>query len=133
MARSVRLASTTREAAMAAKRQGQGKPDLTPDALAPGPDEAAAAMPVTGILGDSPDDEHARLFLDLRFSTYYDIPRDAIVQREQLPAERSPLGVDSSLLLVRKNTQLEVHRVASRSIEHEFLAGDFTASGTFHP
>jgi hypothetical protein len=106
-------------------------PDLTPDPLAPETEGALDTITMTGILGESPNPDFVRLFLDLDFGTYYDMPRDAVLRREKLPAERSSLGVDSSLLIVQKNTPLVVNRVAARLIEHEFLAGDFTAPGTF--
>lgn len=115
---------------MADRSESADKPDLTPDALAPAPGTTTDAIPVRGILGESTDPDCVRVFLDAGFGTYYDIPREDIVHREALPAERSPLGVDGSLLLVRAGASLIVHRVAVRAIEHEFLAGDFTAPGT---
>jgi hypothetical protein len=107
--------------------------DLTPDALAPSGGEPAGAFPVTGILGESGQSGSVRLFLDTGFSTFYDIPREAVLRREKIPAERSPLGVDSTLLLVAAGTHLVAHRAVSRRIEDEFLAGDITASGSFAP
>jgi len=116
---------------MAGQDELGDEPDLTPDELAPSAGQEHETIPVFGILGESPEPHRVRLFLDLEFGTYYDIPRDSIVRREKMPAQGSPLGVDSSLVLVRKGTPLAVHRVTSRPIEEEFLAGDFTAPGTF--
>jgi hypothetical protein len=74
-----------------------------------------------------------RLYLDIGFTTYYDIPIEGIVKREKVPADQSPLGVDSSLLFVLKDIKLVVHHSEARSVEEEFLSGDFTAPGTFTP
>ena len=104
--------------------------DLTRDPAAEGGD-AGETMPIEGILAESIDTGTVRLYLDLAFETYYEIPRDAILRRERVPAERSPLGVDSWLLLVRRGTSLVVHRMSKRAVEQEFLAGDFTAPGSF--
>lgn len=112
---------------MTDRKDSADRPDLTPDALAPAAGAEPKTVAVRGILGESTDPDCVRVFLDVGFGTYYDILRDDVVHREALPAERSPLGVDGSLLLVRAGTSLLVHRVASRAIEHEFLAGDFTA------
>ena len=109
------------------------KQDLKPDELAPAAGEAGDALTIVGVLGESPDTGSVRVFPDLGFQTYYEIPTDAIVRRTRVPAERSPLGVDCSLVAVRRGTELTVHRAATRRVEQEFLAGDFTAPGTFTP
>jgi hypothetical protein len=117
-----------------ATQRGKGDKDLTPDELAPSAEEAAGgAIIVTGILGDSPNPDNVRLYLDVAFSRLYEIPREAIIRRTAVPAAQSPLGVDSSALLVRKGTVLSVQAIDSRTIEDEFLAGDFTAPGSFEP
>jgi hypothetical protein len=119
---------------MADRRSSSDKPDLAPDAVAPAPgDEPPDTVAIYGILGKGPDASNVRLYLDVGFTTYYDIPIEGIVEREKVPADRSPLGVDSSLLFVRKGIELVVHRAQARSVEEEFLAGDFTAPGTFSP
>lgn len=105
--------------------------DLTPDPLAPADAGASDLVAIEGLLGEGPDTNAVRLYLDLGFHTYYDIPRESVVRRERVPAARSAFGVDASLLLVRRDTSLVVHRVSSRSVESEFLAGDFTAPGSF--
>src|SRR4051794_16778612 len=104
--------------------------DLTPDPAAEG-GKGQETMSIEGVLAEGAEAGNVRLYLDLGFETYYDIPREAIVQRDRVPAERSLLGVDTSRLLVRRGTSLVVHRVATRPVEEEFLAGDFTAPGSF--
>src|SRR3954451_2110686 len=119
---------------LAERRKPNEKPDLTPDELAPAAgDQPPDAVPIYGILGESPLASNVRLFLDVGLSTYYDIPVEGIVKREKVPADQSPLGVDSSLLFVLKGIQLTVHHVETRSVEEEFLSGDFTAPGSFTP
>src|SRR3954469_3682508 len=110
------------------------KPDLTPDAGAPAPgDEPPPSVQIYGILGKSPVASSVRLFLDVGLTTYYDIPIEGIVKREKVPADRSPLGVDSTLLFVLKGVKLVVHHVDTRTVEEEFVSGDFTAPGSFTP
>jgi hypothetical protein len=118
---------------MAERRKASDKPDLTPDAAAPPPGEPPDTIPIYGILGESGIADSVRLYLDRGMQTYYDIPIEGIAGREKVPADRSPLGVDSTLLLVRKGVQLVVHHTDTRSVEDEFLAGDFTAPGSFEP
>ena len=118
---------------MAERRSARGKQDLTPDELAPAADERGGALTIVGVLGDSTDAGSVRLFLDAQFQTYYEIPREAILRRTRVPAERSPLGVDSSAVVVRQGTELAVHRAETRRVEEEFLAGDFTAPRSFTP
>jgi hypothetical protein len=117
---------------MAARKPNE-KPDLTPDAAAPPPGEPPDTIPIYGILGESGIASSVRLYLDRGLSTYYDIPIEGIAGREKIPADQSPLGVDSTLLFVRKGIRLVVHHVDTRTVEDEFLAGDFTAPGSFTP
>jgi hypothetical protein len=109
------------------------KQDLTPDELAPAPGERGESLTIVGVLGESTEADQVRLFLDVQFRTYYEIPRDAILRRTRVPAERSPLGVDCSAVVVRRGTELAIHRTATRRVEEEFLAGDVTAPKTFTP
>jgi hypothetical protein len=119
---------------LAERRKPNEKPDLTPDALAPAAgDQPPPSVPIYGILGESPVASSVRLFLDVGLTTYYDIPIEGIVKREKVPADQSPLGVDSSLLFVLKGIKLVVHTTDTRTVEEEFLSGDFTAPGSFTP
>jgi hypothetical protein len=119
---------------LAERGKSTDKPDLTPDALAPAPgDQPPDAVPIYGILGKSPVASSVRLFLDVALTTYYDIPIEGIVKREKVPADQSPLGVDSSLLFVLKGVKLVVHHTETRTVEEEFLSGDFTSPGSFTP
>jgi hypothetical protein len=104
--------------------------DVTPDPLAPRPGDEGARL-LIGILGESPEDDSVRLYLDLEFRKSYDIPTDAIVRREKLSAAQSRLGVESSALWVRPGTVLRLRHSEPRKVEDEFLAGDFTLTGSF--
>ena len=110
-----------------------GEPDLTPDAPAPRPGEARGAQVVVGILGESGNPDAVRIFLDLTFRKSYDVPRSAILRREALTAERSPLGVESSMVWIAPGTLLTLEYSEPRRVEEEFLAGDFTVPNTFVP
>jgi hypothetical protein len=118
---------------VAERGRSSDKPDLTPDAAAPPPGEPPDTIPIYGILGESGIASSVRLYLDRGMATYYDIPIEGIAGRDKIPADRSPLGVDSTLLFVRKGVQLVVHHAETRTVEDEFLAGDFTAPGSFSP
>src|SRR3954449_1107326 len=106
--------------------------NLSPDALAPGPDDEPGRR-IIGILGESSDNDYVRLYLDLDFTRSYEVPREAILRRTTLAAEQSPLGVESSVIWVRSDTSLKVRMVETRRLEEEFLAGDFTLAGSFAP
>src|SRR4051794_26479594 len=119
---------------LAERRKPNEKPDLTPDDLAPAAgDQPPDAVPIYGILGESPLASNVRLFLDVGLTTYYDIPIEGIVRREKIPADRSRFGVDSTCLWVLKGIKLTVHHADTRTVEEEFLSGDFTAPGSFTP
>jgi hypothetical protein len=130
---STRIACTNEEEAAVAARKPDEKPDLTPDAAAPPPGEPPDTISIYGILGESTIASSVRLYLERGMSTYYDIPIEGIAGREKIPADQSPLGVDSTLLAVRKGIRLVVHHVDTRTVEDEFLSGDFTAPGSFTP
>jgi hypothetical protein len=49
-------------------------------------------MLLWGFVGASSEADHVRLYLDILFSSYIDIPRDVIVHREPMPQAQSPLG-----------------------------------------
>ncbi len=117
-------------------RGGRGRegsdPDLTPDPVAPPAGEEPGRM-IVGIVGESEEDGAIRVYLDVEFSKSYDIPADAILRREQLEPQASPLGIASSAVWVRTDTPLKLRQTKTRRVEDEFLAGDFTAPGSFEP
>jgi hypothetical protein len=105
--------------------------DLTPDAAALTPGSPGGAMPVTGILGESPEDSSVRIYLDAAFTTFYDVPKDAVQERRRVDAADSAFGVAATVLYVKQGTEITVQHTSSRTIDDEFLAGDFTAPGSF--
>jgi len=106
--------------------------ELAPDELAPDPNEPPGRL-LVGILGESANDGKVLLYLDLALQKRYEIPKDAILRRQKLPAAQSPLGVDASMIWVRPDTILTRQLNQQRHIAEEFLAGDFTAPRSFTP
>lgn len=106
--------------------------DFTPDELAPDPNEPSGRV-LIGILGESPNPDSVVLYLDLGLQKRYEIPKDAILGRQKIPAAQSPLGVDASMIRVHPGAALRLQLDQPRNIEDEFLAGDFTAPGSFTP
>ncbi len=106
--------------------------DLTPDAAAPAPGHADAVVSIAGILGKGAGEDSVRIYLDAAFSTFYDIPRDAVTDRRRVAAADSAFGVPSTVLHIKQGTRITVQHTSSRTIDHEFLAGDFTAPSSFH-
>jgi len=47
---------------------------------------------LTGYLGQSSEDKYTRLYFDVQLSSYVEIPDDAILHTQDLPADSSPLG-----------------------------------------
>jgi hypothetical protein len=105
--------------------------DLAPDAAAPTPGKADGVFAIPGILGEGTGEQSVRIYLDAACSTFYDIPKEAVSARQRVEAEDSPFGVLSTVLHVRQGTRITVQHASSRTIDHEFLTGDFTAPGSF--
>jgi hypothetical protein len=105
--------------------------DLIPDAAASLLVEGDGVVSVSGLLGESSDEDSVRIYLDTAFNTFYDIPKQAVQDRHRVDAADSPFGVPSTVLHIRQGTRITVQHTSSRTIDHEFLAGDFTAPGSF--
>jgi hypothetical protein len=106
-------------------------PDLAPDAAAPIPGKTDGVVTIPGILGEGADEQSVRIYLDATFSTFYEIPKAAVSGRQRVEAADSPFGVLSTVLHVRQGTRITVQSTSSRTVDHEFLSGDFTAPGSF--
>src|SRR5215510_3751435 len=63
-----------------------------PDRLAPDPKNPPDLTLLQGWLGASSEDKHRRLYLDPELSNSVEIPEDAIVHTQDIPADSSPLG-----------------------------------------
>jgi len=106
--------------------------NLEPDELAPPPDQASTRA-IVGILGASTDPGSIQIYLDISFERSYVVAREAVLRRERLEADKSPLGVDCSIVWVRAGTHLRLQMNKTRTLEDEFLAGDFTSRQSFLP
>jgi hypothetical protein len=103
--------------------------DLTPDhiteRLVSDPSQPADATVLSGFLGRSSREGHERLYLDLELRSYVEVPRDAILHRERVGSEDSPMG-QGTRLWVRSGTRL-THQVAQpQMVQAEFLSGPLT-------
>jgi hypothetical protein len=68
------------------------------------PSQPANATTLTGYLGDSAKDGHARLYFDVDLSSYVDIPADDLLHAQRLPQDQSPLG--EVIVWIRRTAKL---------------------------
>lgn len=79
---------------------------------------------LSGFVGDSPEPNHARLYLDPELRSYVDIPNDAILFSKPVPEERSALG--GSFLWIKRDAELLYHK--STRLKARFLEGRIAAA-----
>lgn len=93
------------------------------DKLHPNPDEIPDIVALTGYIGSSRKDGRVRLYSDLTFRNYYEIPTSGIIGTAPTDAadENSPTGVH-----VSADTRLEAVSISSRSIEAGYLKGSIS-------
>jgi hypothetical protein len=109
-----------------------GEVDLTPHPLVnqnhPEPDEIPPALPevisLVGYIGASKRADYTRLYQDLSFRNYYEIPTSGIVSTTSVNAddENSPTYVQ-----VLADTKLDVITVSVQSVEARFLSGSISS------
>jgi len=56
------------------------------------PDKIPETVLIAGYLGDSPDENAVRVFLDSQLQLAIDVPADSIAHREEISRTFSPLG-----------------------------------------
>lgn len=78
---------------------GPGPTDLRDDwrdpwliKLVEDPGKIPSVMLLSGYLADSPDEKAIRVFFDLQLWWCIDIPKDAVLHREEIPKSTSWLG-----------------------------------------
>jgi hypothetical protein len=89
--------------------------------LQPDPDHSRHLVTLVGYVGQSKKADYIRLYTDLSFRRYYEIPTSGIthVEPSDTKAENSPTTV-----LVVSDTKLEVVETASLTLEASYLQGD---------
>jgi hypothetical protein len=106
--------------------------DRDPDAIAgalthdtPAPDVVA----LTGWVGEGPDDESVRLYIDPDLNAWVDIPQGEIVHRMRRPGESEKFG-EYSVVYVRGEfmRQPAISPELRSSIADGFLFGEFALS-----
>jgi hypothetical protein len=104
-------------------------PKSWPDRLVPDPKNPPELSMLQGWLGASSEDKHRRLYLDPELSQSLEIPEDAIVHTQDIPAAVSPLGgtwvwvkVDAA---IKQGPGLErlYARFLRGQIQQDFFAG----------
>ena len=108
----------------AARRAEGGAADLSPDEmvskLMPG-EGFGAPLKLSGYLGPSTKPETTRVYTDLGFATYYEIPSDDIITRK-FPEKSG----DPSVVYVKRDARVDVVRV-SKNIAASMLIGDLSS------
>jgi hypothetical protein len=105
------------------------KVDLTPDQmLTELLDEFGDLKDVVvlaGHLGPSNRDGHVRLYPELDYRTYFEVPKTAILRRERL--EPAP-GGKPTRIVVDASAKLEVVQIVEQTIEASFLRGPIASA-----
>ena len=110
------------------------------DDLVPDPKNPPELTLLQGWLGASSEDKHRRLYLDAELSNSLEIPEDAILRTQELPATHSPLGgvwvwvrADAA---IKQGPKLEraYARILRGQIQEDYLTvaacmGDLTTGG----
>lgn len=93
--------------------------------LHPEPDEPQDTVALLGYFGPSKKADHVRLYADLSFRRYFDIPTSGIVRTEPIVSEdeNSPTAV-----FVLPATRLEVVETACQCMEASYLQGSIAAT-----
>src|SRR6185295_5795994 len=124
MAASKKVSGPARKGSEPAHRLPAPEPDLTPHPLVTRLNPEAEAPPdlvvLVGFIGPSKKPDRIRLYLNLSFNAFIDIPVAGIVSTQSVDREdeNSPTRV-----WVRGEAKLEVVQAASQTIEASYLRG----------
>ena len=100
------------------------KPQLTPHPLVvklhPDPDSPTDTVALIGYFGPSKKADSVRLYADLTFRRYYDLPTNGIAHTEPSDSkdENSP-----TIVMVLAGTKLEVVETSAQSVEASYVQG----------
>lgn len=81
---------------------------------------------LTGYMGKSDKEDNIRLYLNLEFNSYVDIPQKKILLHKDVPEETIPLG--AVYVWIPKDLDLEFVNVNVTKIQAEFLDGPISKS-----
>src|SRR5215510_14885815 len=79
------------------------------------------ALLLLGIPGTSSEAGHTRLYFDPQFSSYIDIPDDAILHSQEIPRDESPFG--QSYVWVKRDALMAQGKAAASRLKAGFLEG----------
>lgn len=91
---------------------------LVPDPSQPAPD----AVVLHGYVGNSPDPNNLRLYLDHELKSHVEIPEAEVLHSEQLPDDQG------TLVWVTKTLSLPLHSTHSSDVQAQFLTGGIAAA-----
>ncbi len=102
-----------------------GPPDLSThplvDKLNPGGDTPPGRVPLIGFIGPSPKEGFIRVYRDLQFRSYYEVPRDSV--HHTIPVDREDPDSPTKVL-VPADTPIDVVEVTTHHVEAGFVAGN---------
>src|SRR5215831_3706359 len=105
-------AAVFREGANMASEKGKPGGDNLSSKIVTDPANPPDAVLLVGIQGASSEAGHTRLYFDPQFSNYIDIPDNALLHSQDIPADQSPFG--QSYVWVKREALLKRERGASR-------------------
>jgi hypothetical protein len=84
------------------------------------PKNPPATVMLTGYLGTSSEEEHTRLYFDPNLSNYVEIPDDAILHTQDVPAEG---GLGATHVWIKRDAQLTYGPAGAQRPKGTFLEG----------
>ncbi len=89
--------------------------------IAKDPKQLPNVLLLSGYLGDSSEEDHARLYLDPEFDNYVEIPNEGILYTQDIPEEELPLG--GSYVWIEADADLTHGKVGTERHSGKFLQG----------
>jgi hypothetical protein len=98
----------------------RGAPSFV-DKLVTDPKKPPQTLLLAGFTGASSEEDHTRLYFDAQLADYVEIPDAAILHKQAMPVEQSPLG--ASYLWVQRDAELVHGPVDGARRKAKFLEG----------
>lgn len=86
---------------------------------------------LSGFVGDSSLEGYTRLYLNVVLSEYYEIPSNAVLHFQHLPAAASPFGVTG--LWIKKDAELIRKGLSTIETKAKFFSGDIQQNHVVPP